>query len=227
MEKSLGFPRDKPCPGTEPHLGCSEQLTPPSLARGWKNRASLHGSAPPLHPRPPSPERFSCKRRLQLREPRWPGQGWGGSYSHITSAGRCRRLDVTVSPCLTHTPAGRMKIQGWGGWKRFQEEEEGGRLKGEGGEGDQARGSGTGTAGLRVPRRRDGDGERSCLCPVLPSSTGASTEVGSSPQILGGLCRLRWVSLDAGQGCGTGAASLGPGHPGEVGARPVPLCLIR
>lgn len=75
----------------------------------------------------------------------------------------------------------------------------------------------------------DGDGERSCLCPALPSSTGASTEVGSSPQILGGLHRLCWVSLDVGQGCGMGAAaSLGPGHPGEVGALfPVPLCLIR
>lgn len=41
----------------------------------------------------------------------------GGSYSHITSAGFCRCLDVTVSPCLMHIPAGRMKSPGMGRWK--------------------------------------------------------------------------------------------------------------
>lgn len=52
-----------------------------------------------------------------------------------------------------------------------------------------------------------------------PGPPGPARRWGAAPKSLGGLHRLCWVSLDVGQGCGMGAAaSLGPGHPGEVGA---------
>lgn len=53
-------------------------------------------------------------------------------------------------------------------------------------------------------------------CPAPP---GPARRWGAVPKSLGGLCRLCWVSPDMGQGCRMGAAaSLGLGHPGEVGA---------
>lgn len=69
----------------------------------------------------------------------------GGSYSHITSAGFCRCLDVTVSPCLMHIPAGRMKSPGmgrWKWWRRRKRKAEGWRNSEEGREREDM-GSGT------------------------------------------------------------------------------------
>lgn len=75
----------------------------------------------------------------------------GDSYSHITSAGFCRCLAVTVSPCLMHIPAGRMKSPGMGKMemmegKEEEEEEEG--EEGSGTDGDSGTGS-LGAAGTK------------------------------------------------------------------------------
>lgn len=49
----------------------------------------------------------------------------GGSYSHITSAAFGRCLDVTVSPCLMHIPAGRMEKSRDGDMEVVEGKEEG------------------------------------------------------------------------------------------------------
>lgn len=195
-----------------------------------------HAHPPSPHPRPCSPPQktggFLCKtatsrcprRRHSVGQRR---QGMGGSYSHITSAGFCRCLDVTVSPCLMHIPAGRMKSPGMGRWKR--------RRAGRKAEG--RRGSGEVATGPAAPRRVPNHEEmakrgRSCVRPALRGLAGTSPRRGrrgQQPPKPGG---LRWVSPD------TGAGSAGPPVApaprcrslwGRVPAPgdPVPLCLIR
>lgn len=145
--KSFGFGlkwKSHRCfPGTSPARGGSRlrhprpeagSASPPQAAAP---AASPGASCPPCTPVPlssPKTGGFLCKTEAPAagagRRRRLGGAGragTGGSYSHITSAGFCRCLDVTVSPWLMHIPAGRMKSPGMGGWKRRR-----GRRKAEG-----------------------------------------------------------------------------------------------